>query len=91
MYEIVLNGNCPNGYLPLSNEAECQALAGQTISNIGPLKFFVQQTGCGGKWTPSQTCFAYTDNRVYFVNEDCGQNPDYPTHRLVCKKHGNIF
>ena len=73
----------------MSNEAECKALAGQTISNFGPLSF--GQTGCSEAWTPAQTCFAFLDNLVYFVDEDCGQNPDYPTHRLVCKHDGNNF
>ena len=89
IYEIVLDGYCPYGYLPLPNEAECKALAGQTISNFGPLSF--DHTGCSGAWTLVQTCFADLNNLVYFVDEDCGQNPDFSTHRLVCKHDGNNF
>ena len=85
-YEIVLDGICPNGYTPLSNETECKALAGQTISNIDLGNF--HYSGCNGDWTPTQTCFAYTSGLVYFVNRDCGQNPSYQTYRLICKKQG---
>lgn len=86
-YELVLDGICPNGYSPLSNETECKALAGQTISNIGLRGFGL--SGCSNAWTPAQTCFAYTNNYLYFTDKDCGQNPVYQTRRLVCKKQGN--
>ena len=88
-YQIVLDGNCPNGYSPVSNETECKAIANQTISNIGLDGF--DFSGCRTSWTPPQTCFASSSNRVYFVDKDCCQNPNYKTHRLVCKKQGNNF
>ena len=89
IYEIVFDGICPDGYSPLSDETECKALTGQTITNFGPLTFYT--SGCHGHWTPAQTCFAFTNNYVFFVDKDCGQIPHYQTHRLVCKKHGNNF
>ena len=93
-YEIVLDGICPNGYCPLTNETECKALAGQTISNIGLVGFSF--SGCYPQWTPAQTCFTHnywvdTNDYLYFADKDCGQIPDYETHRLVCKKQGNNF
>ena len=51
------------------------------------------QTGCAESWTPAQTCFAFDlQNGLWFVNfvdKDCGQNPDYSTNKLICKKNGN--
>ena len=89
MYKIVLDGTgvCPKGYSPLSSEAECKALAGQIVSDISLISF--ETSGCKKWWTPPQTCFAYTDNKLKFVNNDCGQNPGYDRHRIVCKKEGN--
>ena len=94
LYEIVLDGICPNGYSPLSNEIECKALTGQTISNLGPIPLIFTQTGCAESWTPALTCFAYGYSGlwfIYFVDKDCGQNPDYSTNQLICKKNGNNF
>ena len=85
----MLNGICSSGYSPLSNETECKTLAGHTISDIGPLRFY--QTNCEDSWTPEQSCFADISNNLFFVDEDCGQNPQFQTNRLVCKKHGNNF
>ena len=89
IYQIVLDGICLNGYSPLSNETECKAIARQTISNIGLDGF--DFSGCRASWTPPQTCFASSGNRVYFVDKDCGQNPNYKTHRLICTKQGNVI
>ena len=88
-YEIVLDGICPNGYAPVSSENECKALAGQTVSNR-VLQGFRADCNSGG-WTPQHTCFVYTNNKVFYVNADCGQSPRYDNHRLVCKKEGNNF
>ena len=88
-YQIVFDGLCPNGYSPLSDETECKAIPLQTISNIGLVVF--DSSGCRAGWTPPQTCFVSSDNRVYFVDKDCCQIPNYETHRLVCKKQGNNF
>jgi len=83
-YELVHDGICPNGYAPVSSENECKTLAGKTISNR-VLKTFT--VGCNSKWTPPHTCFVWTNNnQVYYVNKECGQNPRYDNHRLVCKK-----
>ena len=88
-YEIVLDGNCSSGFSPVSSATECEAIAGHTVSNID-LGTFVE-SGCYEAWTPVNTCFAWTDNRLRFANSDCGQTPVYQTHRLVCKKRSNFF
>ena len=88
-YEIVLDGKCSCGYSPLSSETECEAIAGHTVSNI-ELGIF-GHSGCHEAWTPSNTCFVWTDNILRFANSDCGQTPVYQTHRLDCKKQSNNF
>ena len=88
-YEIVLDGKCSSGFSPISSATECQAIAGHTVSNI-ELGIF-GASGCNEAWTPENTCFAWTDNILRFANRDCGQNPAYQTHRLVCKKQSNYF
>ena len=89
IYVIVLDGTgvCPNGYSPISNETECKALAGQIVSDSNLSSF--ETSRCHDTMPPPQTCFAYTDNKLYFVNNDCGQNPAYDRHRIVCKREGN--
>ena len=89
-------GVCPIGYSKITSEAECRAVKGQTVSGIRINSFAT--SNCMKSWTPPQTCFAYTDQNVYHVNKDCGQNlsydetnPVYETHRIVCKKEGNHF
>ena len=88
-YVIVLDGTgvCPKGYSPISSETECKALAGQSVSDTNLSSF--ETSGCRDEWTPPQTCFAYKDNKLYFVNNECGQNPAYDRHRIVCKREGN--
>ena len=95
---MVLDGTgvCPIGYSQISSEAECRAVKGQTVSGIRINSFVT--SGCLQSWTPPQTCFAYTDQNVYHVNKDCGQNlsydktnPVYESHRIVCKQEGNHF
>ena len=88
-YEIVLDGVCSSGYSPISSATECEAIAGQTVSNVD-LGAFIN-SGCDRAWTPAGTCFVYTDNDLRFANRDCGQTPKYQTHRLVCKKYGSNF
>jgi len=98
LYEIVSNGNCRNGYSPLSSETECKALAGQVVSNIKVDKF--GKSYCSYWWTPPQTCFVYKgienggNSNVwwsYFVNKECGQKKAYSTHQLVCKKQEAVW
>ena len=61
----------------------------QGFSDISLISF--ETSGCKKSWTPPQTCFAYTDNKLNFVNNDCEQNPAYDRHRIVCRKEGNRF
>ena len=88
---MVLDGTgvCPIGYSRISSEAECRKVGGQTVSGIRINSFAT--SGCKKNWTPPQTCFVHIDNTLNFVNNECGQNPDYDRHRIVCKKEGNYF
>jgi len=91
---VVKDGKCPNGYSPLADESECKSLASKTISQSatdGTISNL--QTGsfkssyCKGSWTPKNTCFVYRTSHVYYTNKDCGQNPAYESHWLVCKSN----
>ena len=89
---MVTDGICPSGYSSTFTETECKELTGKTISNNEIGAFYY--SGCSGAWTPAQTCFVggqKPNPRPYYVNRNCGQSPQYDTHRLICKKLGKTY
>jgi len=75
-------GVCGAGYTSDMSESECRKLSDGYINGRAVGTFV--RSACEAQWTPAGTCFIY-DDKLYYTNTDCGQNPSYHNHNLVCK------
>jgi len=75
-------GVCGDGYTSEMSESECRDLSDGDINGRAVGTFW--RSACEAQWTPAGTCFIY-DDKLYYANADCGQNPSYHNHNLVCK------